>query len=60
MLLHVVGAGELLGATLEGARNGLLSCVNLRVARGVTGGCECLVAPMAFPIAAGITLSGPV
>ena len=57
VLLHVVGAGELLLAPRVGALDSLFGSVNFRMARCVTRGSESLLAAMAFPISAGVSLA---
>jgi len=59
MLLHVVGACELLGAALERAGDRLFSGVDLGMPGSVTGCGEGLLAAMAVPIPARIALAGP-
>jgi hypothetical protein len=59
MLLHVVGTGELLGAALEAARDGLFGRVNLGMPRGVPRRGERLLAAVRVPVAAGEALAGP-
>jgi hypothetical protein len=57
VLLHVVGARKLLCAPGIRALNGLLGRVDLGVARGVTRGCEGLLATVAVPIPAWVSLA---
>lgn len=59
VLLHVVGACEFLRAACESTLDRLLSCMDLRVPRGMAGGGEGLLAAMAVAIAARVSLSGP-
>jgi hypothetical protein len=55
MLLHVVRAQELLFAGRVGAGHRLFACMDLGVARRVTGGCEGLGATMRLSKAARIS-----
>jgi hypothetical protein len=57
MLLHVVGTGELFGASGKGALDRLLGGVNFAVPRRMTRGREGLFTSMALAIAARISLA---
>jgi len=52
MLFHVVGTGELLGASRIGTWNSFLCCMNLGMAGGVAGGGKGLLTSMSIPVAA--------